>query len=525
MSTNKEKKKKYCAAIKGKAASIKTNVLRGITDSKYAKGRKIYGTEFLFPLLLFFLTLLLLPSIADHTFRMRYFVLVLLSVILLSLGFLLSYIIHGRSILSNFSSSQDLTIIQTFVHIIKENSLETALFVIFTVLAIIFSYITNLPKKIEDLLSIQFVPVVMAGLITLASIIITIIGMYYAFLAERKSAQTLKNSSDLLNERADFLEHFSGFINRINRKIEGPGGMIEDVSNEQKSEKHYFFIKCMFLTPFLGHAGITEKNIEMFQSYMKLQKNMERLINNPFCEVKILTLKPKEIVGWYTQIQWIEQVKEEMKEKKHIKPEDSFFKHLENDKTVIINRVREVIINKKGCGPLLIKDENKVVCGPVASFTELCEFYRKHFKGSKLEICHADYIPYQLFLVTKPVIENPRKFPDSDSFKLDDNKEIVENGRFVVLSYVGDRTYLELIKDIVNNSYPILKDRGGIDDLLNKLHSAFYSEDPRVCNILNNHFKHYWDYGGPDKTNLHYPVVGKDLWEIDISGYLPDGCR
>ena len=52
---------------------------------------------------------------------------------------------------------------------------------------------------------------------------------------------------------------------------------------------------------------------------------------------------------------------------------------------------------------------------------------------------------------------------------------------------------------------------GGIKNLLQNLHSAFYSEDPRLCEILNNHFKHYFK---KEKTK-HYPDIDPNLWGKD----------
>ena len=80
-----------------------------------------------------------------------------------------------------------------------------------------------------------------------------------------------------------------------------------------------------------------------------------------------------------------------------------------------------------------------------------------------------------------------------------------------------NKIYDELIKDILEGSHPVTHN-GGIKDMLNNLHSCFYSEDPRMCNILNNHFKHYWS----NDNLLHYPLVNFSKWlDINVNNYIP----
>ncbi|MBV6506577.1 MAG: hypothetical protein ILNGONEN_02158 [Syntrophorhabdaceae bacterium] len=431
-------------------------------------------------------------------------------------GFLLSIFVFRKENLENLVSSQNLMISQTLWHILKENIWEFIL-----LFAVILLVLFNLATWIEDINRTSpssLAPTLISLFLALFSIMIAIIEIYYSFLSEKKSDDTLKNSTALLNERGDFLEHFTGFINRINRKIEGPGGVLDDVNVEQRNEKHYYFIKCMFLTPYLGHAGLTSSNKEIFDSYQKFQTNIGMLINNPYCHVQLLTLTPEKIISWYAQILWVEYAKIEMA--KIRKPLSEF---TTQERQKINEEVRKTLLTQKGLGSLQMDDNY----GAALSFTDLSNRYQSTYGGykdnqqklKKLEICHTDYIPFQLFLVMKPKITNLEEFPSDTAFEKNEFGEIIEEGKFVVLTFVGDKTYYALIDDMLVGTHSPSRN-GGIDDLLKNLHSAFYSEDPRICNILNNHFNHYWTTTDPVE---HFPKVSLDDWQkIDVSKCLPN---
>jgi len=89
-----------------------------------------------------------------------------------------------------------------------------------------------------------------------------------------------------------------------------------------------------------------------------------------------------------------------------------------------------------------------------------------------------------------------------------------EEGKFVVLTFVGSKTYFKLIEDIVKNE-PSVSEIGGMESLLTSLHVGFYSEDSGICDILNNHFEHYWVDKRVNKelNNPHYPEVESTFWK------------
>ncbi|NCB43219.1 MAG: hypothetical protein EOM59_11440 [Clostridia bacterium] len=428
-------------------------------------------------------------------------------------------VIYGRSHIKNrvvkiLDTSHDYSIFRTFIDVFFRNSGEILLItIICIVLLLTLAFFMEDRSKINPT---SMAPTTIGLLLSLVSVIVTIVGMFYAFLAEKRAHQSekmsrksLEKSIELLADKGDFIEHFSGFINRINKKLDPKsGGILSDINNID--EEYHYDIKCMFLTPFLGHAGITPSNGELHKSISRFQSFIHELIESSFCRVKILCLGGEQLVKWYAQIQWIEEVKKKfnsISESQNIdKKLVSFANLTDEDKIEIITSVIDNLTTQKGTGVLKMDDGKS----EVRSFSTLKEYYRTNFSGikgdkNKLEIFHSNYIPFQIFLVMKRKIEQTE----------DDYKN--NSGKFVVLTFVGDKTYYELIKDMTRGEHPR---NGGIDDLLTNLHSAFYSEDPRICKILNNHFEHYWD--ASDK-NHHFPDVNDELW-ADRDIYNSEDC-
>jgi hypothetical protein len=418
-------------------------------------------------------------------------------VISLGVGFFVATFAFTRRVLerSPLSTESGVMISPTLWFILKEHLVECVLF-----LVIIGFLSCNLAAWMENMSKMtptSFGPTYIAMFVALVSTLVTTVGMHYAFLAER-------NSAALLSEKADFLDDFAGFIRRINRKIDE---IRNDIREDQQNEQHYYFVKCMFLTPFLGHAGLTPDNKSLHNDYDRFRKNIAALVNNPNCEVKILTLEPKRLIEWYYQIAWVDEAQRQKKPGGQLTEEELARIH-----QAVLASLRE----KKGTGAMRMEGGTVTV----DSFSDLCATYEKDFAGDtqkpvKLEVCHIKHIPFQLFLVTRPVIKNPDKFPSRDSFKKYEGTDLpVENGCFLVLSFVGDRTYYNLIEDMRQGGTQL--GNGGVDGLLRDLHSAIYSDDPRMCRILNNHFMHLWD---TTRTHPHYPMVQSDLWNnISVKG-------
>lgn len=453
------------------------------------------------------------------------FVIIIFSFIV---GIVFSIIGFGKKTLERLTRGEkECSITDALWSIIKENFLECLLLFLITIV-ILF----NLATFIEDISRTSpasLIPTLIALFLSIISIGITTIGIYYAFLAERKSDAAQRNSLQLIKERGDFLEHFSGFIKRINRKIEGQNRKLDNFESRSESfgnvppEKHLYYIKCMFLTPFLGHAGIIASDEDTYHEFANLQINLSKLIVDPYCKVQILTLEKQQLVCWYAQIQWVEHVNEEMNQHQDKKKFSQFTNEQKNE---IISKTKTSLRNK-GLESLTMNESRESLHG----FNQLAEGYklRSDFLG-KLEIAHTDYIPFQMLLVTEVFPNDPmniKEFPkNSQSLRNDlqhdkETKQLIEECKFAVLTFVGDQTYYKLCSLIISDSknYP---ENGGIKNLLNNLHSAFYSEDPRLCKILNNHFKHYWEqalvFGN---TCKHYPEFDAEVWQnVDVDGCI-----
>ena len=398
------------------------------------------------------------------------------------------------------------TIGRTFVELLKVHYLELGLLLIIINL-VVFVYFCwyglKFPQDYE-----LIAPAIIALLFTFLSTLITTVSMYYSYHAEQRASAAERSSKELLDDRGQFLEKFSGFIGRINRKITTNtddayrDSIYRDlICQAPGTERHNYIIKCMFLTPFLGHAGIREDDQKMYIRYDEFKKNLEALIRAPNCCVKILTLKSEEdndLLGeWYAQIQFVERVKVYLNEKN--KNMDNL---TDSDKKKILERVREYLA-KKGSTSLQMNNGDIV-----ESFSTLSDSFQKNFGSCNLELCPTDYIPFQMFLV----MEKKEDYTGKES----------EVGKFVVLTYVGNKTYSKFINDMLEHDRNI--QNGGIEELLNKLHAAYYSDDPRVCKILNEHFEHYWEPPpSGSERHKHYPdtAMSKNWYSMSFSNFLP----
>lgn len=399
------------------------------------------------------------------------------------------------------------TIGGTFYGLIRVHQLELSLLlVIINIVVFLYFcwYRLDYPQDYESI-----APAIVALFFAFVSTLVTTIGMYYSYHAEQKASAADRSSRQLLNDRGQFLEGFAGFIGRINRKITTNtddayrDSIYRDlICRARGAETHKYVVKCMFLTPFLAHAGIREDDQDMYVCYDEFKKNLEAIIRNPNCHVKILTLKSEEtqdpLGEWYAQIQFVERVKIFLGEN-----EKTVKDLTDEDKRVILAKVREYL-GKKGNTSLQMRTGDIV-----ESLSTIADSYKKNFSSCNLEICHGDYIPFQMFLVME--------------VKQDVKAHKYEDGKFVVLTYVGDKTYSNVINDMLRDTNDTVRN-GGIDELLNNLHAAYYSDDPRVCRILNTHFEHYWDPPptGSQRHN-HYPntKMAKSWDKMKLDGFLP----
>lgn len=464
------------------------------------------------PLCIALLLIISILAIVTYLFKMgvNRDVNVVIVIILMTITYCLATYLErankNNPYINAFDAEHNSSILYTLKAVFLRNVLEIfGLTCIGTLLLLIFTFWVEHDSKIN---SNSLSPTIIGLSLSIVSVMITIVGMFYAFLAEKrahqseqKSQQSLDASNKLLEEKSVFLDGFSGFINRINGKLNPHNnGIIADITNS--SEEYHYKINCMFLTPFLGHAGITSDNMKLHRSLYELQSYMNQLIESNFAEVKMLCLDERSLVNWYAQIQWIEEVK---------KTEYAKFKDISPDtKRILLETVLNDLQNKKGGGSLQMNND----ASEVESFSSFKNKYQAKYDGKKdgipkLQICHTSYIPFQLFLVMKH--KNRSK---GDTNIKSGNLE----GKFVVLSFVGDKTYFELIKDMTEGKHDI---KGGIENLLDNLHAAVYSEDPRMCKILYDHFEHYWD---DCKYIKHYPDVDDSAWTKLSKDCLPPTC-
>lgn len=399
-------------------------------------------------------------------------------------GIIVMYILFKKDEMKNeFHSKNDQLITYVIGRVFGDNILE--LFISSGIaLLIIFNLAVYLSKLIE-VYPDSVTPLVIAIFISTLSVGISIIGIYYAYLAEQKAERARKNSKKLLDERGAFLNDFLGFINRINRKIstsddkDNFDSIYKDaVSLKNGNENYLIRIKCMFLTPFLGHAGLTINDKAVYKAFVDLQTSLDYYIRNPFCEVLILTPEPKKIFEWYRKIIWFEELKNIVKDQKC-----KYYKDLDNK---ILDLLKKYVIDKMDKKFINGESDHEKGRKYLKSYEHLVEYYKSRYseekiisddiKLKKVQFANYNNIPYQMVLVTIcPDIHDRQR----------------EQSQFAIITYVGYDTYNQVKKSLVQKKCMI--DKTGIHSLLTKLHSAFYISDMKHCDMLNNQYNNIWN--------------------------------
>lgn len=338
----------------------------------------------------------------------------------------------------------------------------------------------------NESLSKRYGELTLSFVLTLVGLMLTVAGMYYAFQAERKSDR-------LLHSTALFLPRFSGFINRVGRKL---AELKVDVYSPQEAEKNCYIVKCMFLTPFLGHAGLRKSDDEMYYAFDRCKTYVRDLVKSGRCQVQILTLNSDSLVSWYAHIQWIDIAHEEYLKKGSANISDCH-------DLAIKDKVKAELPDQKGNKALATKG------GSAPAFCTLRDEYASWLdnpKDPRLQIGVLKRLPFQCLLVSRLEVVDLKRVPSDDAFERKDG-DLFENELYCVLTFVGSDTYRIVrlnTKDPNTKSHPL-----GIPGLLDELHAAAYSEDQRFCRIVNNHFKTLWGHSIRDKA---YPVIPDNDW-------------
>lgn len=327
--------------------------------------------------------------------------------------------------------------------------------------------------------------------IGLLSVVLAFLAMHYAFRAEKKTGQ-------LVVERGHFIEGFTAFIRRITHELD----IIYDKSQKGVlGRDEYYWIKCMYLTPSLGHAALREHSKEAYSDHELHQEVINKLRSTNKCRVSILTLNKMALVRWYAQVEWIEKARKITKS-----PNDDKLKELIND-------VRDTLMERKGKGEVLINRKYSV-----PGITRLCDNWLNNNDISedvkrRLAVAVGNDLPYQLCLVTRIKMKKPEKWPLREAYKYQHPLKRAEKEKtdFAIISLVGSGTYERVIRDIELKRLPY---GIGIQYLLQRLHSVIYTTDAEFCKILNHHYWNLFENFVLDKNKYswQYPKILKIEW-------------
>lgn len=333
-----------------------------------------------------------------------------------------------------------------------------------------------------------------ASSLGLISIAIAFLAMHYAFQAERAA-------SKLVLERGHFIEGFDAFIKRITIELERVNKKIHD---KELKEGSIYLIKCIYLTPFLGHAALREEDTEHLGFFRDHIDVIEKLLGSERCRISILTLDPDSLIRWYAHVEWIEEAK---------KTNGAYT----SERLVeMSNSVKSSLTKHKGFGKVEIGTEK------VPGFTIKCrKWLNENYLGEKkkrLGIATGPDLPFQMCLATKAPYSALDKWPKVDSVE-------DETPDFAILSLVGSNTYKSLINAIMEDRIPYPYGGGGIEYILDRLHNVIYTVDSEFCKIVNRHYQQLFNDSSLDDTieQWEYPRIFWNEWN-NIERYgLPGG--
>jgi len=373
--------------------------------------------------------------------------------------------------------------------------------------------------------------------LSILSIVIGILGMYFAFSAEEKSNELLQDRAsfspgllNLLNKMNVLFESFTNQIHEDYFHIESKERLqelnnpfkprfIRNASIEEFSD--FYYIKLLLLTPFFGHAGFilkdeidfgdktNEKFLKslqqnLFNEFNRLQKNIKHFKKFKNCKVVIITPPINHVAEWYAHIHLIETLKRLEKINNNTQSlEKIVIEQWENIKTSIETYYKKISSES-------VEDLNN---NTIRSFDALRKEYQQTFTPSKfknrigglpLVFSHRVNLPFQGLIVTKVVNANNSIDELNKNFSNETSIRIEEEVIGTSISLVGSSLYEKVAENLFDGG--LKSSNLGLEGLINDLHSAFHSYDYRMMNIINNHFNQFWNL----KAVSHFPCFKYD---------------
>ncbi len=416
-------------------------------------------------------------------------------------GAIITFLIYVRGGVASIEAADDGHMISQVLWLaIRENWKEIAVLTCITILVLfnIMAWMDDISRTSPT----SAAPIFIGLSLTLFSVGVTTIGMYYAFLAEKKAHLAQKSAEKLLVQKSYYLNNFQAFIDRINRKITcddngNQESLYFDILAAANGNEHIQFnIKCIYLTPFLGHAGSSGNNANLIDASHRNWSYIQKYFGMKNVNIKIITQEHKEVLNLYSQILWLEKLKGTTNK-------TVFTNFTKPEKLRVMNDTQQELI-KMGVTGYGAGSEMKSYKDLVAEFERVETNLQATNLPINWKISEFKHIPYQMFLVTTNVTQNN----DED-----------EQGLFVVLTFVGSDTYRTLVDDVAKGTYKI-DNKVGVEHLLRKLHAAFYIDDAMICNTLNRHFEHMWNLG----NEVIVPTFDEQLWVTIPNSALPSDC-
>jgi len=340
-------------------------------------------------------------------------------------------------------------------------------------------------------------------LLTCVGVGVGAVAMHHAFQAHQDAFAAKDRAETLYQDRVHYLEGFDGFLRRIHAlvRVQPDDPTEDDRTVSQRSDVWRAFdlddlcvdLDCIFLTPFLGHAGIsatetpTPETEELVRLFEHVRKELLFVARQEGATVRIVTLKPNAMMSWYAQILAVNASRKMTKRS----PDETLDQWWQQTQ---IDIAAELPGRLWGAGI-------EVGRHTIFSFNKYMQEYANGAEeGANLEIRQSDTLPFQLFLV------HPHKKADLHLRMLGDCHALV--------TYVGSDTYAALLRRLIQPGDAAGPPRD-VNYLLDKLHACHHSQDPRVCQMLLEHFNNLWEACG--KANWDDCVVKSNQVDPDFA--------
>lgn len=316
---------------------------------------------------------------------------------------------------------------------------------------------------------------------TFVGLLASVTGMLFAYYAQSEAA-------DLRNERSFYTAGFDGFQSRILALLDTKKPFWEETRHLHKR------VQCVFLTPFLGHAGLEDDRWSrsgttaydrrlVHAQFLELLECLDNLLQVDNLELELITLDKDCLAWWYAQILAVSAAHRRSPDATDLDwtKEIAWTRMLEEVDALLPQKLESGGIQISGKE---IQNFNDILRDNQYYIKRNWNKYNQTQDSRKLSIRTLHEIPFQLVIVsafrkqppaTETIGSNIPPLHSIDS----------------LLSHVGSYTYTSILQRIRDKGH-LAGGRLDIRMLLDDLHACHHSQDRSVGLMLMRHFANMW---------------------------------